>query len=193
MIIGSLNIRGGGNALKRRRISSLVIKSKDDIFFIQETKLTSMHDFMAKSFWNAKDIGFSFSNSTGRSGGLLTLWNGDAVDVLLSFKGEGYLGVKVCKNNNFFYLINVYSSCKLVKKRMLWRKLLELKDVFNDGEWIIGGDFNTIKVREERKGRGAISNIYEVIEFAEFIEKSLLVDVPCKGKNLLGIAVMVNR
>ncbi|XP_058760896.1 uncharacterized protein LOC131634265 [Vicia villosa] len=182
MNIGTLNIRGGGNALKRRRISALVIKSKADIFFIQETKLSSMHDFVAKSFWNAKDIGFSFSNSSGRSGGLLTLWRGDAVDVVLSFKGEGYLGVKVSKNNNFFYLINVYSPCDLVKKRILWRKLLELKDVFNDGEWIIGGDFNAIKVREERKGRGVVSNVHEVIEFAEFIEKSRLVDVPCKGK-----------
>ncbi|XP_058786229.1 uncharacterized protein LOC131660883 [Vicia villosa] len=185
MIIGSFNIRGGGNALKRRRISSLVIKSKADIFFIQETKLTNMHDFVAKIFWNRKDIGFSYSNSLGRSGGLLTLWKEDMFDVLLSFKGEGFLGVKVCKNNNFFYLINVYSSCEIVKKRRLWSKLLELKQIFNDGEWIIGGDFNAIKVREERKGRGVLSNANAAIEFAEFIEKSLLVDVPCKGKIFL--------
>ncbi|XP_058768462.1 uncharacterized protein LOC131642211 [Vicia villosa] len=141
-----------------------------------------MHDFVAKSFWNVKGIGFSYSNSTGRSGGLITLWKEEGLEVIMSFKGEGYIGVKVNKDNNFFYLVNVYSSCDIVKKRIMWSKLLSLKEDFNDGEWIIGGDFNAIKSREERKGRGVISNANEAIEFAEFIEKSLLVDVPCKGK-----------
>ncbi|XP_058783306.1 uncharacterized protein LOC131657982 [Vicia villosa] len=139
-------------------------------------------DFVAKSFWNVKGIGFSYSNSSGRLGGMITLWKEEEVEVIMSFKGEGYIGVKVNKNNNFFYLVNVYSSCDIAKKRIMWRKLLDLKEDFNDGEWIIGGDFNAIKTREERKSIGVLSNANEAFEFAEFIEKSLLVDVPCKGK-----------
>ncbi|XP_058787450.1 uncharacterized protein LOC131661827 [Vicia villosa] len=153
MIIGSLNIRGGGNALKRRRINSLIFKGNADVFMLQETKLVDIQDFVAKSFWCTNGIGFSFSNATGRSGGLLTLWKEDALEVITSFKGEGYLGIKFRKNNNFFYLVNVYSSCVLDKKRILWRRLLDLKGLFNDGEWIIGGDFNAIKERGERKGK----------------------------------------
>lgn len=87
--------------------------------------------------------------------------------------------------------MNIYSSCELAKKRSLWGRLLELKEKFNDGEWILGGDFNAIKVREERKGRGLASNSNEMHEFATFIDDSLLVDIPCKGKILLGIVETV--
>lgn len=34
MIIGTLNIIGGDNALKRKIISSLILKSKEDVFMI---------------------------------------------------------------------------------------------------------------------------------------------------------------
>ncbi|XP_058763699.1 uncharacterized protein LOC131637125 [Vicia villosa] len=137
---------------------------------------------MAKSFWSINGIGYSFSNSSGRSGGLLTLWKEDVVEVINSFKGEGYLGVKFRKNLNFFYLVNVYSSCDIDKKRRLWSRLLELKESYDDGEWIMGGDFNAIKKRSERKGRGIVHNTNDLEGFAEFIEESGLVDVPCKGK-----------
>ncbi|XP_058756965.1 uncharacterized protein LOC131630196 [Vicia villosa] len=182
MIIGTLNIRGGGNALKRKRINSLISKSKADVFLIQETKIRELQDFVAKSFWCGGDIGFSFSNSSGRSGGILTLWKEKALEVIFSFKGEGYLGIKFYKDNKFFYLLNVYSSCEASKKRILWRKILDLKDTWKDGEWIIGGDFNAVKDRSERKGRGAVSNSQDVSGFADFIVESRLVDVPCKGK-----------
>ncbi|XP_058769380.1 uncharacterized protein LOC131643223 [Vicia villosa] len=149
---------------------------------IQETKLINLQEFVAKSFWKSKGIGFSFSNSLGRSGGLLTLWKEESVEVISSFKGEGSLGIKFLKNNNFFYLVNIYSSCDSSKKRILWNRLLDLKGRFNDGEWIMGGDFNAIKVRRERKGRSTASNTGEMHDFATFIEDSLLVDIPCKGK-----------
>ncbi|XP_058741821.1 uncharacterized protein LOC131614218 [Vicia villosa] len=182
MIIGTLNIRGGGNALKRRRINSLILKSKADVFLIQETKIRELQDFVAKSFWSGGDIGYSFSNSSGRSGGILTLWKEQALEVIFSFKGEGYLGIKFCMDNNFFYLLNVYSSCDASKKRVLWRKILDLKEDWDDGEWIIGGDFNAIKDRRERKGRWVDSNSQDFRGFADFIEETRLVDVPCKGR-----------
>ncbi|CAI8609797.1 unnamed protein product [Vicia faba] len=54
--------------------------------------------------------------------------------------------------------------------------------MFKDGEWIIGGDFNSIKNRSERKGRVEIESNNEMKSFVEFIEESMLVDIPCKGK-----------
>lgn len=84
---------GGVSALKRSRISTTIMKGKADIFLIQETKVSNMSDSVAKSFWRSPEIGFSFSNSVGRSGGLITLWNKDRVLVISSFNGEGFLGV----------------------------------------------------------------------------------------------------
>lgn len=38
MIIGSLNIREGVNALKRRRVSTLINKGKADIFLLKKLR-----------------------------------------------------------------------------------------------------------------------------------------------------------
>ncbi|XP_058770446.1 uncharacterized protein LOC131644070 [Vicia villosa] len=124
----------------------------------------------------------SYSNSVGLSGGILTLWRNDKVEVLLSFKGGGYLGVKVLWKGNIYYVVNVYSSCFLIKKKELWVDLLNLKNGCTDGEWLIGGDFNAKKKRDERKGRSERELINGVDLFGKFIEDSGLVDVPCKGK-----------
>ncbi|XP_058764170.1 uncharacterized protein LOC131637587 [Vicia villosa] len=116
------------------------------------------------------------------SGGMLILWKLGGVEVLLSFKGEGFLGIKVEWKGDIYYILNVYSSCVLAKKKVMWDNILLLKNSFCDGEWIIGGDFNSIKNPSERKGRrdGGLSN--EVELFGKFIEDLDLVDIPCKGK-----------
>lgn len=183
MILGSFNIRGGANALKRRRISSIIIKGRADIFFIQETKVVNMCEKVASSFWRSLDIGYSFSNSDGRSGGLITLWKKESVSVICSFRGDGFLGIKASWKNDIYYLVNVYSSCEAAKKTKLWETLLDLKRRFCDGEWIMGGDFNAITNSRERKGRVLSFNSHEADGFAKFILSSGLIDVPCKGKN----------
>ncbi|XP_058746549.1 uncharacterized protein LOC131619477 [Vicia villosa] len=141
-----------------------------------------MTDGLAKCFWNTPEVRFSFSNSSRRSGGLITLWNSNNVEFLCSFKGDGYLVTKVEWKNNNYYIVNIYSSCLLSKKKELWKELLELKEIFKDGEWIMGGVFNAIKNSRERKGRMALANLNETDIFSEFIDKFFLVDVSCKGK-----------
>lgn len=79
-------------------------------------------------------------------------------------------------------MVNIYSSRDLSKKKMLWHDLLALKETFNDGDWIMGGDFNAVKEIMERKGRSTLVNYNGMDLFAEFIHKSALVDIPRKGK-----------
>ncbi|XP_058775266.1 uncharacterized protein LOC131649524 [Vicia villosa] len=141
-----------------------------------------MNEDFAYSLWRTPEIDFSFSNSIGRSGGLITLWKKNSMDVHHSFKGEGYLGIKVRWKEDFYYVVNVYSSCDMNKKKALWDKLLDLKKVFNDGEWIIGGDFNAVKNGRERRGRAVGVLKKEVELFTEFILMRGLVDIPCKEK-----------
>lgn len=56
--------------------------------------------------------------------------------------------------------------------------------MFNDGDWVIGGDFNTIKERRDRKGRLEVLTNNEIKSFADFIQNSSLVDLPSKGKQI---------
>ncbi|CAI8593121.1 unnamed protein product [Vicia faba] len=181
MIIDSFNIRGGGNTLKRRKISSLIKKGNVEIFLIQETKISNLQDYIARSFWSNTEVGFSFTNSRGMSGNLVTLWRIGDMEVLNSFKGEGFLGVKIVWKGNLYYVVNFYSYD--VRKKICMRaRLLELNDSYRDVEWIIGGDFNIIKINSERKGRGAVESRGDMKSFEEFIGEISLVDIPCKGK-----------
>ncbi|XP_058747124.1 uncharacterized protein LOC131620122 [Vicia villosa] len=68
----------------------------------------------------------------------------------------------------------------------MWRKLLDWKQKLPTREWIIGGDFNAIKSREERKGK-TVSSGGEMEEFAKFIELMEGVDLPVIGKKFTWI------
>lgn len=58
-----------------------------------------MQDFCASSMWSNASINYSFSNSNGLSGGMLTIWKEGAVEVLYSFKAEGYLGKSIMEGS----------------------------------------------------------------------------------------------
>ncbi|XP_058747173.1 uncharacterized protein LOC131620182 [Vicia villosa] len=135
-----------------------------------------------RSMWGEDDMDFSFSRSEGFSGGLLSIWRTGSVTVLASFCGPGYLGSKLLWKGACYYIVNVYSSCSMSLKRVLWSRLVELKNKYQDGEWIIGGDFNAVMKRSERSGISSRSGNLEREGFADFIEDIGLVDVPCKGK-----------
>ncbi|XP_058760861.1 uncharacterized protein LOC131634226 [Vicia villosa] len=144
--------------------------------------MVNMSQSMANSFWFDQDVDFSASASIGLSGGLLILWKKHEVEVICSFRGVGFLGIKVVWKNHVYYIINVYSYCAGEDKRILWNRLLELKAMFNDGDWVVGGDFNAVKNRGERVGRSFSANSAEWSYVSAFIDDMNLVDVPCKKK-----------
>lgn len=63
MIIGTLNIRGRGIKIKRKRISCIIRKGQADIFLMQETKMVEISELISNSFWGGEEIGYSFSAS----------------------------------------------------------------------------------------------------------------------------------
>lgn len=64
----------------------------------------------------------------------MILWKQGNLELVSSFRGEGFLGIKVFWKGNTYYVVNVYSSCDLHKKKIMWNELLRLKEAFNDGE-----------------------------------------------------------
>ncbi|XP_058747128.1 uncharacterized protein LOC131620126 [Vicia villosa] len=68
------------------------------------------------------------------------------------------------------------------RKRKLWSKLIYLKSIFLDEEWIIGGYFNSIKNRGERVGKNNYDYNEEWGEFSDFINAAGFIDPPCKEK-----------
>lgn len=89
-----------------------------------------MQDYWAKRLWRNTNVGYYFSNSSGLKGGLITLWKEGLMEVLLRFKGEGFWGIKITWKDHLYYIVNVYSSCILRKKKELWARFLELKEKY---------------------------------------------------------------
>lgn len=73
--------------------------------------MSNIKHFAGKSFWSKENVGYSFSNANGLSGGLIILWKDGKVEVVHSFKDEGFLGVKVVWKMKVYYIVNVYPSC----------------------------------------------------------------------------------
>ncbi|KAK2435690.1 hypothetical protein QL285_020733 [Trifolium repens] len=121
--------------------------------------------------------------ANGHSGGLLSVWNKDLFSFSFSFSGTGYLGVCVEWKSTLLYIVNIYSPCSLAGKRQLWNDLLHFKTNNLQGEWCVGGDFNSISKVGERKGRSnGGGNQSERVELSQFIDAMELIDIPISGK-----------
>lgn len=120
----------------------------------------------------------------GRSGDLLTLWKSGSFVLISSFFGEGFLSIHVSWRGRCVYLVNVYASCLLSKKRELWNRLRLLKDSFVPGYWCTGGDFNAVKKDSERKVVSNQINMVDMEEFDEFIQSMELMHISLLGNEL---------
>ncbi|KAK8556465.1 hypothetical protein V6N12_002867 [Hibiscus sabdariffa] len=151
MKVLSWNIRGLGSNLKVSALKKLLNSVRVDVAFIQESK---------KVFLSVGDVS--------------KLWYDDVFDFRYS-EAEGIF----IPDGFPCLLANVYAPCIASEQKVLWQTILNLKNV-KQGKWIIGGDFNAVRSRLERKGckfKQVISD-----EFNSFIEASNLVDVPITGK-----------
>lgn len=137
MIIGSFNIRGGGNKAKRKRIGQIVSKGKPNVFLLQESKLDFVNAEIIKGLWPNEEVGWSFLSSSRAFGWLITMWKIDSVEFVSSFRGEGFLGIKILHKGLYIYIFNVYYPCDTQLKRKLWQDLIHWKNKFSDGEWCL--------------------------------------------------------
>ncbi|XP_058783968.1 uncharacterized protein LOC131658719 [Vicia villosa] len=181
MIIATFNIRGSGNTMKQKRISQIVRKINPQVMFIQETKIGKMTEQVIWRLWGSKDCEWSAKEAIGRSGGIVTIWRKGVFCPEFTFGGKGFLGLKIIVNDKVIYFINVYSPCSLSEKREMWLEIIRWRNKLDRGEWVVGGDFNSVKNREERRGKENHSRGVEMEEFKCFIETMELVDLQVMG------------
>jgi exonuclease III len=175
-------MRGWGDSAKRRRLQSLIKSGAFEVCLLQETKRTSFEDYMIHNLWGHKDVAWVVKESCGLSGGLLIMWNKDLFTLRHSFTGDGFLGICVEWMAGLLYIVNIYSSCLLSGKKKLWADLLDFKSNNDQGEWCLGGDFNSVSTVGERKGRHGTGGQTERSEFCSFIDALEVVDIPVTGK-----------
>lgn len=184
MIIGSMNIRGLGGRIKKKKIRTLISHNKLQFVAIQETKLESLEDGLCESLWGGDSCEWVFNPSVGRSGGMLCIWNKEIFKMQLTFKGGSFCGV--CGEWGPLkikcFMVNIYSSCILAEKKKLWDDLRMTKRGFGRGAWCLMGDFNAVKSQGERKGTACHDYSAEIQGFLQFIEDTEMIDIPIYGR-----------
>ncbi|XP_058775012.1 uncharacterized protein LOC131649262 [Vicia villosa] len=129
---------------KRKQLSFLIKREGYDLCLLQEVKVDSITDSLVFKLWGGTNMEWSFRLSCGISEvGINGMWRGLNV-----------------------YVINVYSSCLITKKRLMWKELVDRKS----------------RRLKERKGRSLTLLGQETEEFNDFIENLEVVDARAVGK-----------
>lgn len=132
---------------------------------------------IVNSLWKRQGVGWSSSNAIGQSGGIITMWNDESISPIFSFKGKGFLGMKLSWKNDVYYVVNVYAACNISLKRKIWCELLDLKRKMIDDLWLVGEDFNVVSKSSERKGLASNNQKSEQRDFKALINEMDLVDI----------------
>ncbi|XP_026429796.1 uncharacterized protein LOC113326248 [Papaver somniferum] len=128
-----------------------------------------------------KNVGWTSQQSVGSSGGMLTIWDRDYVEVSDSLVGDYSLSI-LCtiKIDNFqWVLTNVYGPDNPVDRTDFWIELDNVCRYWTNTSWCIAGDFNTITKCAEKKNCRKITR--SMTKFNEFILEHDLIDLPLKG------------
>ncbi|GKV31438.1 hypothetical protein SLEP1_g40124 [Rubroshorea leprosula] len=136
---------------------------------------------LCRKLWDSDNMEWVAKPSSGASGGLIIIWNSEVFKKVDVFEGDGFLGIYGLWGPDAHpcILCNVYSSCDLEKKKILWGSFQQ-KIKNNRGCWCIGGDFNVIRCLQERKGGRSARR--EIMGFQEFILNSGLMHLPLLGR-----------
>ncbi|XP_035834024.1 uncharacterized protein LOC118482594 [Helianthus annuus] len=151
MNFGSLNIKGAGGVGKASEVKELRRKFNLSFIAIQETQFRDLPVSKIRRFWDNSDFEFSKVDADGRSGGLLSLWNSGVFKKEMEIKNQNFLLIKgrIVGDNEDLVIVNVYGSTNQANRRRLWEELLAAKNSIN-GNWIMLGDFNEVRVSEDR-------------------------------------------
>lgn len=121
MMVGSMNIRGLGGQLKKKKIHFFIKKENLDFMVVQETKMETKDGQLCEQLWGGVECAWLCLPVIGNAGGLLSLWNANLGNFIFSFSSYGFSGVCLeweGKRTRCF-VVNIYSPCNMAGERRL--------------------------------------------------------------------------
>ncbi|XP_022007479.1 uncharacterized protein LOC110906687 [Helianthus annuus] len=189
MNVLSVNVRGLGPSGKASWIRRL--KSDLGVSFIglQETMSSNVNVGVVSNFWDGMGFDFEVAESSGNSGGLLSVWDPKFFTKESVVKDNNFLLVSglLTDGKNRLNMINVYAPQSNVDKRNLWAKISQVIQA-GHGWWIVFGDFNAVRDPSERKNSCFDPGCAR--DFNEFLDEAGLREYDLKGKKF---TYLVNR
>ncbi|XP_028059328.1 uncharacterized protein LOC114263032 [Camellia sinensis] len=180
MKIMSWNVRGLSRPEKMSKIRNMLKERGVDVVLIQETRRRTLEVTLIKSIWPFDKMDYMGVDADGRAGGLLCIWHPARFKVVDCCGSRNFIILSGISGQSFeCFVVNVYASNDVGKRRQLWKSLKNLK-ISYPNPWCMGGDFNEIRFLGERKGCSRRDR--GMNDFNELIDQLNLVDLPMKGR-----------
>ncbi|XP_035832700.1 uncharacterized protein LOC118481646 [Helianthus annuus] len=147
----SLNVRGLGGDDKAGWIKGLKVKFGVCFAAFQETKCSAMDEKAVSRLWGCRDVGAEWVDSSGLSGGLVSVWDKNLFDFSDSIKERNFIITrgKIKGTGQHINIANIYAPQDVQAKKVLWDRLLDVIEG-STGLWVLLGDFNAVRTPEER-------------------------------------------
>ncbi|KAJ9553924.1 hypothetical protein OSB04_017969 [Centaurea solstitialis] len=155
---------------------SLIKQVNCSLVALQETKCENIEDWEIRKIWGTGSVDAVFSKSRGASGGTLMIWDANLFQKE-SFVSEDHFCVVVghwAGVDSKVGFINVYGPQLSNAKANLW---CLLQNIISSAEhiWVLMGDFNAIRSRNEKIGLSFDNR--DAMLFNNFILSSSLHDI----------------
>ena len=120
-------------------------------------------------------------NSNGKAGGLAMIWKED-IEVISIAQGTFFIGMKMKDSDSGcnWGLVGVYVSTDENTRKVQWKRIGQKRREWGE-HWVLVGDFNDIRFREEKLG-GRRRHESSFAEFDRFIKENELEDIGFEGK-----------
>ncbi|KAM0029767.1 putative RNA-directed DNA polymerase [Helianthus debilis subsp. tardiflorus] len=177
----SVNLRGVRDSKKADWVRGLKTTHGAHFVAIQETKVQGDISFLVNRFWGRSIFEFDAVESTGRSGGLLTIWDPSMFIKSGVIKKRNFLAIfgNMAMSGDMLAVVNVYAQNDPGERRILWADLIQLKNSFG-GMWVFLGDFNEVRRQEERLNSEFVA--VNAQYFNQFITQADLVEYQMGGR-----------
>ncbi|XP_071725541.1 uncharacterized protein [Rutidosis leptorrhynchoides] len=175
MRIASWNTRGLGNKSRGRMAGKLVNHFHIQFIAIQETMVKLVAQPILNEIWKHYAFDSIQSESSGRSGGLLSMWRLDFFSLIQAWSRKHWIAtiLRYTPNNQIVLLVNVYAPHNEQKKKFVWSQLSTIANNW-PGPLCFLGDFNSVCHPDERLRE--VIDLNSIASFNAFINQANIVD-----------------
>ncbi|KAJ0936414.1 putative RNA-directed DNA polymerase [Helianthus annuus] len=148
---------------------------------LQEIQFNDISGIVFEKFWGVGNFEMDHVPAVGRSGGVVSIWDPSVFKVHVSIKHSNFLLTigELKGSNKKLNIINVYAPQIVTQKKALWDEIGVVMGN-HSGRWVILGDFNAVRRRDERKN--SIFNKNCASNFNNFIFDNGLREYDMKGR-----------
>ncbi|KAL4204495.1 hypothetical protein AMTRI_Chr01g110160 [Amborella trichopoda] len=180
MKIVTWNIRELGQQSKKNAVKDISLKHSPTVLVLVETKQPEPTLQLIRQIWGKKPTQWVALPAKGASGVIWVVWNPLEHTLISSHLGDYSVSILLSSipDGSPWKFTAVYGANSSSLKHRLWFELDHVAALPHPS-WCLGGDFNVTRWFHERNTSTSISQ--DMRDFADFITKNELIDIPLQG------------